>query len=414
MANENDENLSYMPVTIRAVAADGERAGLPTGLDVEPFVFEAEASNNSLDFYFTHMSERTLRNYARDGAAGVQFLDSHENYNLGYGRTFAGRFEEDSERRPVWNLVGRMGDAPAGLEFAIAPPDVLQRAVLSVFTVPGIRFGGSLTYASTDDFERAVRGGLVKSVSVGFVGGNHICDICGGNYRDYQACNHLAGFIYEAGEQGARQLLATVGIDGAGLVELSGVYAGATPQATIVKAERLAAAGELEPAIKFLFEKRFKVELPRRTAVAVPNLGRTARKRPTGGNMSEDILELIRAVLPNVELTAEAEAIDGIRLLTAEITRLTPLAEDGRQYRAALVDEALAEGVRALGAGFAQERYRTILEGSTIEVIRQMLADWRLTGDARLKGGRQSTDTAENRTQEQEARPLVPASAYKV
>jgi hypothetical protein len=391
-----EENTFYMPVNIRAVSVDdSNRAGLPEGLEDEPFVFEAEASNNSLDSYFTHMSERTLRNYARDGATGVQFLDSHDNYNLGYGRTFSGRFEEDPERRPVWNLAGRLGDAPAGLEFAIAPPEILQRAVLGVFTVPGIRFGGSLTYASTDDFIRAVRGGLARSVSIGFSGGAHVCDVCGGNYRDYRACEHLAGFIYEAGEQGGRQVLATVLVDGAELFELSAVYAGATPGAMITKAERLAAAGDLEPAKIQLFEKRYKVALPHRT-VFTP----AAIKGET--NMSENVTE---------EQEAQARQIAD---LTAEVERLTPLAEVGRQYRADLVDEALAEGVRAIGAEFAQERYRTILENATPEVMRQMRDDWRSTGDARLKGGRLSEDEGMSQERQPDNRPLVPANAYKV
>lgn len=74
-------------------------AGLPDDLP-DPFVFETESSNNNLDFYFTHMLESTLRNFAAEAAVGVQFLDSHNNYNLGYGRTFDGRFEIDSSRAP--------------------------------------------------------------------------------------------------------------------------------------------------------------------------------------------------------------------------------------------------------------------------------------------------------------------------
>lgn len=417
MANENDENLFYMPVSIRAVSAES-RAGLPEDLEEEPFVFEAEASNNSLDYYYTHMTERTLRNYARNGAAGVQFLDSHDTRNLGYGRSFGGRFEEDSERPPIWNLVGRMGDAPAGLEFAIAPPEVLQRAVLDVFTIPGIRFGGSLTYASTDDFMRAVKGGLTRSVSVGFFGGASVCDVCGGNYRSYEDCPHLAGFVYESGEQGGRSVLATVAIDGAVLLELSAVYKGATPEAMIIKAERLAAAGELEPAKVQLFERRYRVELPRRIVSAGIDLA--VNRRPNGdANMSEDELQVqirqIGGILADVDLVpAGLTQAEGVQRLVDEIERLAPLAEDGRQYRADLVDEALAEGVRAIGAEFAQERYRTILENSTIEVIRQMRDDWRKTGDARLKGGRQSEDEAAPQERQPDSRPLVPESAYKV
>jgi hypothetical protein len=190
-------------------------AGLPDDIP-DPFVFETESSNNNLDFYFTHMLESTLRNFAAEAAVGVQFLDSHNSYNLGYGRTFDGRFEIDSSQQPRYRL-----DNP-NAQLAFTPDTAVMRAVIGTYTVPGIAFGGGLTYASTDDFIRAARAKLARDISVGFYGGRWTCDICGGNYRSYQSCQHLAGFEYALGDQGERIVVCTVGIDGAHLAEHSG------------------------------------------------------------------------------------------------------------------------------------------------------------------------------------------------
>lgn len=424
MANGKNEmngaGLVYFPAAVRVVPA--ETRALPEGLEEEPFVFEAEASNNSLDSYYTHMTAATLRNYARDGRKGVQFLDSHENYNLGYGRSFAGRFEEDTERKPVWELVDRLGDAPSGLEFAVAPPDTLQRAVLDIFTVPGIRFGGSLTYGSTDDFIRAVRSGLVRSVSVGFLGGRYTCDICGGNYYDVRECRHFAGLVYEAGEQGDRSVLATFAIDGAGLRELSAVYSGATPEAMITKAERLIQAGELPEEKAAVIEQRYRVELPRRIVSAGVDV--TPDGVIGGDRVTDDILEAMREMLAEAGLTAEIEepsdAAEAVRVLvgqaeelTAENERLTPLAEDGRQYRADLVSAALAEGVRAYGSKFDAAPYRALLEEAPIATIKRFTADWKAIGDKRFPGGPHVNDEKPERAGDGEERPqVVPDSHY--
>lgn len=50
--------------------------------------------------------------------------------------------------------------------------------------------------------------------------------------------------------------------------------------------------------------------------------------------------------------------------------------EYGRQMRARLVDEALAEGVRAFGPGFNPETYRAILTNSTAAQVQALKDDW--------------------------------------
>jgi hypothetical protein len=437
-------------------------AGLPDDLP-DPFVFETESSNNNLDFYFTHMLESTLRNFAAEAAVGVQFLDSHNNYNLGYGRTFDGRFEIDSSRAPVY----RLDNPNAGLAFQ--PDTAVKRAIIGTYTIPGIRFGGGLTYASTDDFILAARAKLARDISVGFYGGRWTCDICGGNYRSYQSCQHLGGFEYALGDQGERIVVCTVGIDGAHLAEHSVVYDGATPGAMLRKAEELARHGELEPEKAAAFELRYKVHLPTRKSFAAPDLedkpvnvpnentaGRgkemsapestgdqpmnyeeivnEARAALAEANVNESVpvaggirqlnqtavnlqaqLDAVRAALPE---TAEGDdLVIRVSKLVTDVHRLTPLADDGRAYRADLIEEAIAEGVRAMGPEFAQEAYRGLLNASGIEVIKRMRDDWRAIAGKAFPGGRQTTNEDENQ-QESKAKKNgrsveLPAAAHK-
>lgn len=434
--------------------------GLPDDVP-DPFAFELEASNNNLDFYFTHMLESSLRNYAAEAAVGVQFLDSHNSYNLGYGRTYDGRFEIDSSRAPVY----RLDNPHAGLAFQ--PDTAVKRAILGTYTVPGIAFGGGLTYASTDDFIRAARAKIARDVSIGFYGGRWTCDICGGNYRKYQECQHLGGFEYALGDQGERIVVCTVGIDGAHLSEVSAVYDGATPDAMIRKAEELARHGELEPEKAAAFELRYKVHLPTRKSFPVADLedkpahvpnentaGRgkelpittgdqpmnkeqelnEARVALTEASVNESVsvaggirqlhqtavdlqaqLDAVRITLPE---TAEgSDMASRVAWLAAELNRLRPLADDGRAYRADLIDAALAEGVRAMGPEFAQEAYRGLLSASTIEVIKRMRDDWRAIGDKAFASGRQTIDEDENTStpaSKKNGRSVeLPAAAHK-
>ena len=160
------------------------------------FWFTAEISSTALDAYFTHMTDSTLRNFARDAANGVALLDSHDGYKLGVGYSAGGRYEEEN------------GDG---------------RAVGVFYVVPGIAFGGKHSFASSDDYVKAIRSGIVRDVSVGFYGGRWICDLCHQPYYGQgSACNHIAGWEYEIEIDGRMQKkVCTVAIDDAGLSEVS-------------------------------------------------------------------------------------------------------------------------------------------------------------------------------------------------
>lgn len=114
----------------------------------------------------------------------------------------------------------------------------------------------------------------------------------------------------------------------------------------------------------------------------------------------------------DAEENAKAFA-ERVAALEAETAALTPVAEDGRQYRDDLVAEALAEGVRAYGENFDAETYEAILRSASLAVIKRMKADWAVIGDSRFSGGRKTKDEGDAPGTRQPEREAVPDSAYR-
>lgn len=342
-------------------------------------IWSAEISSDRLDSYFTHMAESTLRNFANDAGEGVTFLDSHNSRQLGYGQSLAGVFQ---------------------VEGGVA------RVIADFYTVPGINFGASLTYQSTDDFIRALQARLVRDVSVGFYGGDVICDVCGNSLYDWRNCSHWPGMEYAVGEQGDKTIVATAEIVDARLAEVSAVYEGATPGAMILRAQQMADAGLLEPETARRLETKYRIKLP--ASARVFTVVKPAATPERKNNVDE--LEQIRALMAELNATGET-VTDQVRWLVDENARLAPLADAGRQYREDLIADALTEGVRAMGEAFPTETYRGIMNRAGLEEIKQLRANFAAQAAVRLPGGRQTKDVSEQ--PQQPKRERVPASHYK-
>ena len=93
----------------------------------------------------------------------------------------------------------------------------------------------------------------------------------------------------------------------------------------------------------------------------------------------------------------------------AEIARLQPLADQGKQYREELVNQAVAEGVRAMGEAFPEETYQAMLSGAPLEHIRQVRDTFAAQAAVRFPGGRQ---TQVEKQDEGNKLPETPAAAY--
>lgn len=360
---------------LRSATEDGAAAAAG-----EIFAFTAEISSGVLDAFSTHMAASSLRNYATDAASGVSFQDSHKTSILPLGRSFAGR------------LIAEDGRTLVEADF---------------FTVEGIAFGGQHSYATTDDFVRAVKAGIVQDVSIGFYGGRYICDICGENYLSWD-CEHYAGREYATGNQGEDTIQCTVTIEDARLSEVSAVYDGATPNAAITKFERAVAENRLKPAEIRALAAHYCVETPGNGANYMATERRNAPDAANGGNMT--LLDEASAIL-GIE-GDETAVLEALRAQQKENGELVSLAEDGRAYRADLVDEALAEGVRAFGKEFDEPTYRSSFEKADVGFIKRMRDDWKSMGDRNFPSGRQTDEGEEENPQRQTAVSVLPDAAY--
>lgn len=347
-----------------------------------PHFFRAVISRGVVDSYDTVMHRSTLENFAQDATDGVSFQNSHNTRELGFGRSLQGEYT---------------GGQNARTEAAF-------------YTVPGLKMG----QCSTDDLILGMGTGLVRDVSVGFYGGSIRCSVCQRDIYSYE-CSHWPGHTYDADGKRADDGEMAVGmVHDAHLAEVSAVYDGSCPGAMIVKARQRAEAGELPGAVARLLEVRYRVKLPgsaRRFAGAdvkekpmpdEPTPAETAPAAPPVTFGAPQLRALMEAAglkpLESEELNLRA-LTDTLKKLPEYLTereRLAKLADYGTKYHAALVDEAITEGVRAFGAeNFPVEERKLKLERQSIEDIQADLGLWRKTAAALFQGGRQTADVGE-------------------
>ncbi len=357
--------------------------------NMTPFFWSAEISNGNVDSYYTHMLPSTLTNFANDATAGVSFQNSHRHNELPFGRSLRGMYEQDN-------------------------------VVADFYTIPGLNLNG----VSTDDFITGVKTGIISDVSVGFYGGQMWCDVCKMDYRSWD-CPHVAGMKYDI--QGGGQVVATVGVDNARLAEVSAVFDGSTPDATILKATRMIEAGELKPDAVRMLEARYRMSFATKRSFPGVDLGERKSKTmdlekvftqlrevlalPADGDAVATVASLVaerdRLAVEHKTATTEAET------LRAKVAELEPQAKDGAQYRTDLIAEALGEGVRAYGDKFAKETYEKLLRSVTLDVIKQMKTDWQTLGNERFKGGRQTLDNSQAPGKDKAPTATVPDVAFK-
>ena len=348
-------------VSEQALAAARQRFDIPEDV----FVFPSVISDGSYDTFSTRMGESTLRNYAQDASAGVMLLEAHDESRLGYGYSYRGEF--------------------AGGE-----------ALVDWYITRGINYGGNLSYASSDDAVRAVETGMVRDLSVGFAGGRMVMDQNGLSIYDRR--NHLIpGLEYEDDE--GRKFTATATIEDSRLAETSFVFKGSNRNAGIMlhKARSLIASGGLSDKLRYQFETCYRSALTDGNGNIWQGVDLTLKD----GTMKfpNDIQALAKK--RQISLENEGGIFELTRQLSAENARLTPLADDGKAYRADLIKDALAEGVRAHGDKFAEETYRAMLTAAPLDTIKQMRADWAATANKVFPKGRQTGDNNEPPTEDE-------------
>lgn len=382
-----------------------ERVGLSDDYleDHPPYFFRAEISNDRLDAYYTHMDpETTLRNFAADASDGVSFQNSHDWRSLGFGRSLNGEFK-DAARNTGASVVA------------------------DFYTVPGLR----LNQVSTDDLIGGIQSGLIHDVSVGFHGGDILCDLCGLSLYSWD-CWHYPGMEYDADEvewladdrtgvaTGARRrkkkktdttyVLATATVIDAHLSEVSAVYDGATPGAAILKAQRAVEAGRIRPEVVSFIEQRYRVRLPDASRFYAAGLV-PAPEPPAATAMASDRMEVEMAqsetgrdptASPTPEipveiasLLREARTVSGLvaqegATPPSDVSCLNHVVEEARRVPglAARVEQLEARVAELTPLAEMGTRYRTALIDATLaEGVRALGGAFNVEMNRRLLEG---------------------------
>ena len=170
----------------------------------DEFRFDAVIASGNLDDYHSRLNTQTLDNFVKQiNERGVSLLDSHghDSVNKVIGR---------------WYQARRDGDK------VIATASMLR----STDKTPD--------NLNVDEIIRRVERGHIKDVSVGFLGGEQVCDICEGDIfkrGSGKRCRHWPGQVYDIGGQ---EKTCTFEVRNAKLAETSLVFDGANADAQII------------------------------------------------------------------------------------------------------------------------------------------------------------------------------------
>ena len=386
----------------------------PLGAE-DVFLFRAQVSNQELDSYFTRMAESSLRNYEQDARKSVPLMNSHRtggfltSAELPLGRSYDAKLMHDGE-------------------------------MLRLFVDHYILRGWQMNGVQSDELIRGIDGGVIRDMSIGFNpwvrGAWFRCSICGADMLRSDKCQHLPGLEYDGA-------LASAWVEGARLVEDSMVYQGATPNAEIVrKAQRgLEEGWASDRQIRHL-EEQYQVRIVGGPGVVsvLPEMAATgaAQSAEEPGPESEEVrdmdLERLQELFADVQGLAEVEEteaglavvrakLDAVQGQVAELGQqlqaqeervavLEPQAAMGLRYVADLVDQAVAERVRAQGTTFDAEKYRgKLLADGDVDYIQAEIASWGEAARKQFTPGRQAGPQAEPT---QTPMPEIPAAAYRV
>jgi hypothetical protein len=455
--NDDDRLLWVSPDALRiqpSSITDARRAELvqkikddhalvPSSIDENPpFIVDGVVSDDTRDTYYTRMHPTSLRNYAADAEAGAPLQDSHLDAYLPIGRSIAGRFIAGNKNRPA-------------------------RTEATIYIIPGLQLGK----VPNDQVIKGISTGTSRALSIGFTGGWLRCVICGRDYR--RDCPHFLGRFYVVNDQDlagnsnavysrGQEVQAEAWVMDAHMAEISLVFAASNRSAALYKALEAARSGSLGDDDRYALESLYRMRLPR-PARQFPVKGATSwRHVDSDGagapkekgsveeiSISESAYRALTRLVPGddlrgtetpeeavaliagrmaerakrlhaleLDLQSQKDRIAALEGASAELERIRPLAERGKQWHDQLVKDALKAGRRAIGEKFDEKRYAELLSHAEPDAIVQFTEDWaRLSGETFGDGRRSVRDLdaeRELRANRGDGGRGAPASAYAV
>jgi len=404
---ESAETLHYLPV--RILRPSGARMGVPGDPDLarindlfaaEPltaddvFSFDAIASSDAYDSYFTRMSpETTLPNYAADLAAGAALLDSHDDRKLPFGSSFR------AELQPVDG--GLLEGVPATVQVYAG------YYMIRNHTVNGV---------STEDYRKGIVGGTHRKMSIGFYGTDmrYVSDIDGTDLFE--------GDTYP-GQKLSDGRIVTYTIEDAHAAETSIVFKNGSPGSLIQRVQDLVTQRHIpakeiarleqswgvrfagKPTQHFIGgtnvdEKQIRALMDGVMTRAGKKLSAASRETLNGAMKTlEDAAAAIATLLEAAEdekeegrslktALGEQATVDAVRMLKAQ-------AKAGEAYTTRMVDETVTAKTAVMGDAFTKEKadaYRQRLArmaGSDFDFITDEHENWTAQRKATFSSGRQ-------------------------
>lgn len=373
-----EENSSILHLPVRVTVDTSQEVNLdlinrhtlePVTLD-EIFAFSGNCSNDGLDSYFTRMDPiTTLRNYAEDLKNGVSLQEGHNIRINPYGRSYDGALIPAGDDNNTFNSVRG-----------------------NWYIMRGLTINGS----NTDDTIKAIKAGIIRDMSVGFTDESYRCGSCDRDLWDWE-CPHIPGLEDEQGR------ISFAWIMDARLREVSTVYKGATPGAYIDKARDYVTQGELPVEKIQRLEQRYQVRLddgkrsfysPKREDKQNMNILEQIRQAVKENKIEKArVYEVLQGdgdpfrqpddIALRNEL-GDSATVEGIRLMKTE-------AEQGRQYVADMIDQAVNARVKAQGEGVNADSYRQMLvRTADINYIKDEIQSFNELSDQRFTAGRQT------------------------
>ena len=376
-------------------------------------------ANKKLTSYYTHLSSKVLKSFAKKAREGVMVLANH-NRGMIVGRSVSGTYSNDEEVRSKFYIQ-------RGLEFS-----------------GGSQFG-SAGYKSTDDYIKAIDKGTYRDLSVGFNNYTEVCDYCNeeikgswfftgdknGHYPGQTIYVDKDGTEYDEPGRGLKEVLITAEITNGDLFEYSLVDTGALPGAEVVKQAQLR---KLDDNQKLYLLKRYGINinepgdirdqvfrfshpielLPEEKSFSFPTIKEENKMQDnilkesaeeTIGVLNDQINKLTEEVtrLQDENLAYEASKKDfkdqaeNIKKKDSEISSLketvTELEEMKDDYLTELErakDVALSMWTRAKGNDDVTEFNEIMAQVTRISSVRRLTRDWKIQGDAQYPGGRRT------------------------
>ena len=439
---------------MREAGADAERANGDGEQDDNRYWFTAEISSEALDSYYTHMAPSTLRNFARDAAKGVSLLDSHDGRKLGVGYSAGGRYEEENGQGRALATFYIVRGIRFGGKHSFATTDDLIAAVengvvrdvsvgfyggrwiCDLCHQPFYGYGSACHHWTGVEYEIERDGKMVRelcTVTIEDAGLSEVSLVFDGatpgamilkaeaaaedgrltpemayqleaQYRiklprpvrpSTRDLTVTGGPAITTGSAANMMIVAGAAVDGARMME----------EEEVVETVEEVVEEQVEAGADAVGSDEARAELEElRRGVDEIRQAVTDSGAPEGTTLAASVRWLNEQL---AAVTGERDAALG------EVAELQPLAEQGREYRNHLIDEAVAEGVRAMGTAFPEETYRAMLESASLEHIRKVGETFAEKAAERFPGGRQTRDEKKEEGKKQPARE-IPMAAYGV